>query len=809
MQLKIDPEVCKRAIKLLHPTDGELFEIRLIGKNPHYSASGIFSSAETAVKAMCNYQAGYKKDDAALNSTIYISLNPPVQDCYSLAQHDKFIEGALTVSDKDIDCLNWLFIDFDPERRTGISANDEELQRAETKAHEVYDYLYYSMGFYEPIVAMSGNGFHLLYRLESLANNEENVKMLEDVLKALSIRFSDDGVKIDVVNFNPSRICKLWGSLAQKGADTPERPHRMSTIADVPNDGVKPIPVELLFKVIEDCTANTKSAETQEQHTVTTNGAFAMLSPADKSYVTHKAHNATDEKGTFNIEDFFTKHNIGISETKVRGSDVYYYLQNGCAFDPTHTGKDAAVIQRADGTLCYHCFHNSCKDKGWKDFRLLYEPNAYDKPKKGESQSNGDGDEKPLLTVDTFTEFCKEYGYDFQWDEIKKEMLYLGFSEIENPVMLPNNAPTILQGILKPLGYKGATIDNICNCMRVASGRTKYNAILNIIDNAVWDGVDRLAQIFDMWHISADDTLSRTLITKWLKQCYCMLHNSPKSPFSSEFALVFMGGQGAAKTRFFEKLALDNKYYGEGKSVNPDNKDSIIQATSVWICELGEIGSTMKKDLDKVKAFMTLAADEYRVPYGRTTERYPRITSFCGTVNDEQFLLDQTGNRRWGTIRLPERLKVSYDEQIKPFNAEQLWAQVKHIVDEDLQNGYTYANCFRLTQEEQEQLTERNGSYTKPMKGLVEIEDIIDDLENNVPNGYELHHKLTSATEFLRQNIEVLRNINANQVGQVLRKLGFEQQVVKVDGKTVRGYELPYHQWLGNQNGGGQWGRNS
>ena len=288
-----------------------------------------------------------------------------------------------------------------------------------------------------------------------------------------------------------------------------------------------------------------------------------------------------------------------------------------------------------------------------------------------------------------------------------------------------------------------------------------------------------------------------------------MLHNSPKSPFSSEFALVFMGGQGAAKTRFFEKLALDNKYYGEGKSVNPDNKDSIIQATSVWICELGEIGSTMKKDLDKVKAFMTLAADEYRVPYGRTTERYPRITSFCGTVNDEQFLLDQTGNRRWGTIRLPERLKVSYDEQIKPFNAEQLWAQVKHIVDEDLQNGYTYANCFRLTQEEQEQLTERNGSYTKPMKGLVEIEDIIDDLENNVPNGYELHHKLTSATEFLRQNIEVLRNINANQVGQVLRKLGFEQQVVKVDGKTVRGYELPYHQWLGNQNGGGQWGRNS
>jgi len=807
MQLKINPEECERAIKLLHSTDGELFEIRLIGKNPHYAASGIFSSAATAVKALCNYQAGYKKDAAAEAASIYISINPPVQDCYSLAQHDKFVEGALTVNDADIDCLNWLFIDFDPERRTGISANVDELKLAENSAHIVYEYLS-SMDFPEPVIAMSGNGYHLMYRLDSLANIEENVKMLENTLKAISERFSDKDVKIDVVNFNPSRICKLWGSLAQKGANTQERPHRMSYIEYTP-DEVEAVPVELLFKVIEDCSARPESSDTKEQPSVTTNSAFAALSPADKSFVTTHAHSAKDGQKSFNIEDFFAKHGIGISATKVRGSDIYYYLQGGCAFDPSHTGKDAAVIQRADGTLCYHCFHNSCNDKGWKDFRLLYEPNAYDKPKKGEGQSNSDSDEKPYLTFDVFIEFCKEYGFNFRWDTIKNEMIYCGFDTVDNPIKLPNTAPTILQKYLKPLGYKGTSIENICNCIEVVGGRNTFNAILERIDSFEWDGVDRIKQIFDMWHISEDDTLSRTLIVKWLKQCYCMLHNTRDNPFSNEFALVFIGGQGAAKTRFFEKLAMINKYYGEGKSINPDNKDSIIQATSVWICELGEIGSTMKKDLDKVKAFMTLATDEYRVPYGRATERHPRLTSFCGTVNDEQFLLDQTGNRRWGTIKLPPKLKVSYDEQIKPFNAEQLWAQVKHIVDEDLQNGYTYDKCFRLTQDEQEQLTERNGSYTKPMKGLVEIEDIIDDLENNVPSGYELTHSLITATEFLRQHIEVLRNINANQVGQVLKKLGYEQQVVKQNGKTIRGYMLPYHIYKNNSSGNGStWGHN-
>lgn len=771
MLSQVNASEVRQAIQLLHPNEGELFEIRIIGKNPHYVASGIFSNADTAVKALNNYKASYKKDEAAKKSNIYISINPPVQDCYSLEQHDKFVEGVSALSDSDMACLNWLFIDFDPERRTGVSSNDTELALAEEKARDVYDYLE-SMEFSAPIVAMSGNGYHLMYRLDNLENNEENVKLLENTLKAISTRFSDERIKIDVVNFNPSRICKLWGTKAQKGANTPERPHRFSYIVFIPEDGVQAIPVELLKKVIKDCTPD---IPVQQPVTV-----------AEPVRFTPKAQRTASP---FDLEGFISKHGIEVMGTHTSDGNTFYKLKK-CVFDPSHSNNDAAIIRRADGTICYKCFHNSCKDKSWRDVRLKFEPDAYSKTRK-----QATSEEKvptTLLTVDTFTEFCKEHGYMFKWDSIKNEMNYFGFSEGENPVTLPNTAPTILQGILRENKYTGATIDNICNCIQVVGTRNTYNAILNKIHSITWDGIDRIKQIFEMWHISEDDKLSRLLIVKWLKQCYCMLHNNIKNPFSSEFALVFIGGQGAAKTRFFEKLAMINKYYGEGKSINPDNKDSIMQATTVWICELGEIGSTMKKDLDKVKAFMTLATDEYRVPYGRTTERHPRVTSFCGTVNDEQFLLDQSGNRRWGTIRLPERLKVSYDEQIKPFNAEQLWAQIKSMVDNDLQHGLTYANCFRLTQDESEHLSERNNSYTKPMKGFIEVQDILEDLENDVPNGYVLRYHLISATGF-KDGYDVLRNFSSNQIGQVLQKLGYKQEIQKINGKTVRGYNLPYH----------------
>lgn len=393
--------------------------------------------------------------------------------------------------------------------------------------------------------------------------------------------------------------------------------------------------------------------------------------------------------------------------------------------------------------------------------------------------------EKKHLTLDTFKEFCNENGYDFLFDIIKKELRYIGFSEEIYPSLLPNTAPVVLQNELKKRGYIGATIDNICNCMRAMASFKSYNAILDIVEKVKWDGVDRVTQIFDMLKISEEQELSRVLIVKWFKQTYCLLHNPYKKPFSADFCLVFLGRQGVGKTRLFEKLAIDSDYFGEGQSINTDNKDSVIQATSCWICELGEIGSTMKRDLDKLKAFITSTYDEYRPPYARADERHPRHTSFCGTVNNEQFLLDETGSRRWGVIKLSEDLKIDFD-QIKNFDSVQLWAQVKELVEKDIENGKTYANCFRLTEDEIKQINERNEEFTKPPAAFEEIKDIIADLENDVTVG----HRFISATQF-KENHSSLSRFTPVQIGKALQKLGYEVQVKKCNGKTARVYNLP------------------
>ena len=140
-------------------------------------------------------------------------------------------------------CLKrrWLLIDADPVRISGMSSTDAERE----KAREVVDRVRKELttnGWPVPVVADSGNGYHLLYRIDLPADDQGLVKR---VLTALAARFDTEQVKIDQKVYNPGRIVKLYGTLARKGSNVPQRPHRTSQVLDVPIK-IEVVPQELL-----------------------------------------------------------------------------------------------------------------------------------------------------------------------------------------------------------------------------------------------------------------------------------------------------------------------------------------------------------------------------------------------------------------------------------------------------------------------------------------------------------------------------------------------------------------------------------
>ena len=764
----LDNKNITKAIQFLH-NNGELFEIRLI--NGNYNASGYFTSADTAIKALQNFHPEWNaRTPTARAANIFITLNPIDIACYSRKQHDCFIENAQpTTKDNEITALHWLLIDLDPKRMSGVSSSKEELELAKKKAKTIHDFLS-DRGLKEPIRAMSGNGVHLVYRFD-VSNTPENVSVFEKTLKILSEKFSDEEVEVDTTVFNPARICKLWGTIAQKGATTPERPHRKAYIEPSVPFSIDINDFTLLQALVSEFEEKKPSAPTQNPI------------PKEKT-----------EK--FDLQQFIFDHNIPVKSIDQTPNGTVKYILEHCLFDESHKGKDAAIFQKPDGTLGYKCFHNSCSDKHWKDVRLLFEPDAYDKKtdknaKREKKLSVYDIDGTGLLTIANLKNYLKIKGYKVQYNIIKHSLEYSGFTGRSN-AHLPEIAPTIIYDELQT-EFEKCNIAKIADMLLVIASDNRVNPILDMIKSAKWDGKDRIEEIYNIFGIGKDDKLSREIIRKWLMQAVCGLFNDDKHPFSLDLILVFKGKQGIGKTRFFEHLAMLPQYFGEGVCIDPRNKDSVIQATSNWICELGEIGSTLKKDIDSVKAMLTKANDEYRLPYGRATLKFPRMTSFVGTVNDDKFLIDQTGNRRFATVPISDDVHIDYNKQIKPFDSLQLWGQIYRIVQEEIAKGATIASCFRLDPEMKEELENRNQEYTKPMKAEDEVIDILSrlNMEKQITSAnYIITDEYMTVTEFIGQHTS-LNKYTTEQVGRVLTKLGYKTLKKKINGKVVQLRMLP------------------
>jgi hypothetical protein len=173
-------------------------------------------------------------------SGVYWTLNPVNPDCLHRAKNHvrewaSKSRGGASTSDSDILERRLLLLDFDGANRpSGISASRDELKAAKRKAFDAAKFLA-GRGWGNPIAAMSGNGYHLLYRVK-LPNDRQSSDLLKRCLASLAVMFDDGKTKIDTSVFNASRICKVYGTMARKGDDTPERPHRRSGLLRTAGD---------------------------------------------------------------------------------------------------------------------------------------------------------------------------------------------------------------------------------------------------------------------------------------------------------------------------------------------------------------------------------------------------------------------------------------------------------------------------------------------------------------------------------------------------------------------------------------------
>jgi len=316
-------------------------------------------------------------------------------------------------------------------------------------------------------------------------------------------------------------------------------------------------------------------------------------------------------------------------------------------------------------------------------------------------------------TLENFRHLADTYGIRVRFNVIKKR------SEVTIPgvQVSTQNRDEVVLSHLESLAIRNDMSPAQARSYLLALADTNpFDPFAHWVNSEKWDGQGRLAEICAtiIPEEGYDLAFRDTLVTKWLLSIVAATFK--RTGFRSRGVLTLQGGQGIGKTTWLSKLVtppdLRDEIVKLGHSWDGGSKDAKLGALRHRIVEFGELEGSFRKHMPGLKAFVTETSDKIRPPYGRVEAEYPRSTIFAATVNDRQFLIDNTGNSRFWTIPVT---RIDHDHSI---DMQAVFAELKQRFDDGEQ--------WWLTDEEEATLATINRQHRLMSAVESKIEEALD-----------------------------------------------------------------------------------
>jgi putative DNA primase/helicase len=228
---------------------------------------------------------------------------------------------------------------------------------------------------------------------------------------------------------------------------------------------------------------------------------------------------------------------------------------------------------------------------------------------------------------------------------------------------------------------------------------------------------------------------------------------------------VLEGNQGEGKSMSLGMLVGPRWFVDRLGDIN--NKDVIDQMLGKWLIEVSELDSIRGRELEAVKAFVSRQVDRARLSYARRAEDYPRQCIFIGSTNDQEYLTDPTGNRRYWPVKVGTARRKWLAR-----TRDQLWAEAKfrYELGEKL---YLPKELEEVAKVEQEKRFE-----VDPWEGL--LKNIVEKEEGDgVYQTVELFRALT-------MSIGTPSLPEGHRIGKIMQRLGFRRSAKRIEGVLHR-----------------------
>lgn len=676
----------------------ELVEVRIVDNAYKRTYSGYFTDVNTLLNEIRKYD----------NCNIYFTLNAINPACYDREQHDRIVtKPKSTTSDNDIVGRDWILIDIDTKKPSDTNSTDEEKEMAKEVVNNVFKFLR-DEGFEKPVVCDSGNGFHLLYKI-AMKNSNENTTICKEFLQVLDMLFSNPNVEIDCTTHNASRVCKLYGTFSRKGSNTKKRPQRESKILRIP-DEIKITPNEYFAKV-----------------------AAMLPKPEQPS----KSNYYSNEK--FDLEAFLNKHHIAVRNI-VRTSSFTKYILDECPFNSSHRAPDSAIFEMSNGGLGFKCLHSSCSQYTWKDFRLKFEPDAYDHKEyqrhEHKMQYYSQQKKEPFVPKKEDSAKGKKWlaMTDVQYvDMSKMASIPTGYKELDKKII-----GLLLGDVTVLSGGSGAGKSSWIDCVAL-------NAIQRGYKVGIWSGelqdfrfqswINQIAagknyvckrEGFENYYYAPKNISNQ--ISNWLEGKLFLYNNNYGSKWQQLFAdvkeLVDKEGVQLIVLDNLMALQIDNyegdKYTQQTKFINDLKEYAKAKNVHVLlVCHPRKEGIFLRKESISGTADLTNLADSVFIIHRIGKDFEQRAGEFFGKDKVLPYLkynsvIEVCKNRSMGVIDL--LVGMYYEVESR---------RLKNEISENIVYGW---------QEQPAQLT----FEPTPESDVSNLQDIYDNMSNQLPFGSEL-----------------------------------------------------------------------
>lgn len=201
--------------------------------------------------------------------------------------------------------------------------------------------------------------------------------------------------------------------------------------------------------------------------------------------------------------------------------------------------------------------------------------------------------------------------------------------------------------------------------------RNSFHPIRDYLSSLEWDGQERLDTVLIDYFGAEDNLYVRAALRKSMCAAVARVFN-PGTKFDLVLTLI-SEEQGVFKSTFVNKIG---KQWFSDTFTTVQGKEAFEQIQGAWIIEIAELSGLKKAEVESIKHFISKKEDMFRPAYGRVVETYKRQCIFFGTTNNNDFLRDPTGNRRFMPIDVrPEFVTKSVRDDLTEYEVDQLWAE--------------------------------------------------------------------------------------------------------------------------------------